>query len=131
MDHGQENTGLPDFSQYNSTSMSSVMPTLSPTTLPAKVVAEVFPISRPSPPVPGRRSTSTAVVSGSDGSGRRYCNFAELSMEFCESPYSRFCAGHDCRTKNLLPLLGDKADVVRFSYWFPFLYMHLNTNISH
>ena len=120
MDHGQENTGLPDFSQYNSTSMSSVMSILSPTTLPAKLVAEVFPISESRP---SRRSTSTAVGSGSDGSGRWYYNCPELSMEFFDSPFSRFCTGH-CRTNNLLylqqPHLGDKADVVRFLYWFPF-----------
>jgi hypothetical protein len=134
MDHAQENTGLPviDFSSYNSASMtrSPAMSMLSPTTLPAEVVAEVFPISRPS-----RRSTSTAVGSASDGSGRWYYNCPEFSMEFCESPVSPFCTGHDCRTKNLLylqqPHLGDKADVVRFLYWFPFLYTHLNTNISH
>ena len=39
----QENIKLPviDFSPYNSTSMSSEVSMLSPTTLPAKVVAEV------------------------------------------------------------------------------------------
>ena len=145
MDHSQENTGVPtiDFSLYNSTSMSSQHPVMkmlsSPTNLPAKVVAEVFPIPRSSvfsivsESRPSRRSTSTAVVSASDGSGRWYYNFPELHIEVCESPFSRFCTGQ-CRTKNVYlqqPHLGDKADVVRFLYWFPVLYMHLNTNISH
>ena len=145
MDHSNENTGQPaiDFSLYNSTSMSSqhpVMQMLSPTNLPAKVVAEVFPISR-SPVLsisesqsrPSRKSTSTAVASASDGSGRCYYISPELPIEFCESPISRFCMG-DCRTNNLhlqQPHLSDKADVVRFLYWFPVLYIHLNTNISH
>jgi hypothetical protein len=116
---GQENDILPavNFRPYNSTSLSSVM--LSPTTLPAKVVAEVFSLPRPS-----RRSTSIAAGSAPDGSGRLY-NCPETPILFCDSPFSRYCTGH-CRTKGLylqqlhLSDNADKADVVRFLNWFLF-----------
>ena len=131
----QENIGRPaiNFGPYNST---SVMPVPSPTTLPAKVVAEVFPITGTSLARPSRRSTSTAVGSVSDGSGRLY-NCPEIPMAFCDSPLSRFCTGH-CRTNNLyLQQLhlsdSDKADVVRFLIGFlQGLHMHLNGRfVSH
>ena len=120
----QENIVRPaiDTSPYNSRSFSSM---LSPTTLPAEVVAEVFPIpvSRPS-----GSSTSTAAGSVPDGSGRCY-DRPEAPIPYCESPFPRFCNGH-CRTNNLfLQQLhiggnGGKADVVRFLNCF-LLNMHL------
>ena len=112
----QENIGPPlaaiNFSPYNKTSFNSAM--LSPTTLSAQVVAEVFPTSQARP---SRRFTS-AVAAGSalDGSGRWY-NCPETPMIFCDSPLSRYCTGH-CRTNDLYhqqleSLPSDKADVVR------------------
>lgn len=111
----QENIVLPaiDFSPYNSRSLSSIQ---SPTTLRAEVVAEVFPISVARQP--SRRSTSTAVGSVPDGSGRWFYNCPETPMLCCDSPPSRFCNGH-CRTQLHF---GDKADVVRFLNWFRFKY---------
>ena len=126
---GQENLKiLPaiDFRPYNSTSLSSVM--LSPTTLPAEVVAEVFPQTRS----PCRSMSHVASFAAPDGSGRVY-NSPETPIRFCDSPFSRFCTGH-CRTKGLYPQLlhlsdnVDKADVVRFFNWFP-LNMHLISHI--
>ena len=99
-----------DFRPYNSTSLNSVM--LSPTTLPAEVVAEVFPL-----PQQSRRSSSHATgFAAPDGSGRLY-NCSETPMPFCDSPFSRFCTG-DCRTNGLSDNAG-KADVVRFLNKFP------------
>ena len=88
------------------------MSILSPTTLPADVVAEVFPLPRPS-----RKSTSfTAGPPPSDGNGRFY-SFAETPMRYCDSPVPRFCTGN-CRTDSLnlqqLDLNDLKADVVHF-----------------
>ena len=99
-----------DFRPNNSPSLSSVM--LSPTTLPAEVVAEVFPL-----PQQLRRSSSHAAgFAAPDGSGRLY-NCPETPIPFCDSPFSLFCTG-DCRTNGLSDN-ADKADVVRFLNWFP------------
>ena len=126
----QENVGLPaiSFSPRNSMSSGSVM--LSPTTLPAEVVAEVFEVSE-SVAGPSRRSTSTAAGTAPDGTGRLF-NWFETPMPVYDSPFSHFCTGH-CRTKNFKLYLqeshlSDMADVVRFLNWFPFT--HAPDNIS-
>jgi hypothetical protein len=98
----RENIGLPalKFIPYNSTSKSSVI--LSPTTLSANVVAEMFPIS-------------SSGGSAPDGSGR-WCSYSETPMICCDSPLARYCTGH-CRTNGAYlqqSQPSDNADVVCF-----------------
>lgn len=113
MPNVQENGAVPPAAVNllsNPTSMSSVI--LSPTTLPANVVAEMFSISR----APSRR-TSISVVSPPNDSGRWY-NCPETPIFCCDSPVARYCTGH-CRTNGQYVQQlrsNDKADVVRFLY---------------
>ncbi|KAF8815603.1 hypothetical protein BYT27DRAFT_7333839 [Phlegmacium glaucopus] len=88
-------------------SLNSVM--LSPTTLPAEMVAEIFPLTQPP-----RRSATITAGSSRDGSSIWF-NCPEIPIDRCDSPVSRFCTGH-CNNSVPQPHCSDdKADVICLS----------------